>query len=178
MKARDAPRIVSRSRTSGARINASTRLTKLTKTMKNKELVRLTKNSAGNTRRITERSMESCVRGDEMEPYLTTGFLAQSYWYVPLVCTKTNVFGTPSLPFKNYQFALKLPVRAYRTVCKLIPKSRFQSLTRFIGFSTSILRSSLRLQTHYEIRDGITCPLLYLLEAQVKQLRRLKGNFV
>ena len=63
MKARDTPRAVSRSRTSGARLIASTRLNKLTKTMKNKELVRLTKNSTRNIRRITDRSMERCGRG-------------------------------------------------------------------------------------------------------------------
>jgi hypothetical protein len=63
MKARDMPRAVSRSRTSGARLIANTRLTKLTKTMKDKELVRLTKNSACTIRRITERSKERCGRG-------------------------------------------------------------------------------------------------------------------
>jgi len=55
---RFSPKFITRSR-----LIARTRLTKLTKTIKNKELVRLTKNSACNIRRITERSMESCRRG-------------------------------------------------------------------------------------------------------------------
>src|SRR5215203_1916658 len=63
MRARDAPRVLSRSRTSGARLIASTMLTKLTKMMKNKELVRLTKNSVCITRTIAQRSVERCGRG-------------------------------------------------------------------------------------------------------------------
>jgi len=63
MIARAMPRLVSRSRTSGAKLIASTRLTKLTRTMKNRELVRLTKNTTRNIRRITERSMEIRGRG-------------------------------------------------------------------------------------------------------------------
>ena len=55
--------MLSRSRTSGTKLIASNKPTKLTKTMKNKKLVRLTKNTARNTRRITERSMERCGRG-------------------------------------------------------------------------------------------------------------------
>ena len=55
--------MLSRSRKSGTKLIASNKPTKLTKIMKNKELVRLTKNSARNTRRIPERSMEKCDRG-------------------------------------------------------------------------------------------------------------------
>src|ERR687897_1842158 len=63
MKARDTPRTVSRSRTAGPRLIASTRLTRLMKTMKNKELVRLARNSTRNIRKATERRTERCGLG-------------------------------------------------------------------------------------------------------------------
>ena len=58
MKATETPPVVSRSRIAGTNLKASAILTALTKTMKNKELVRLTKNRARNTLNITERSKE------------------------------------------------------------------------------------------------------------------------